>query len=88
MKADLDETGLDISPEVSAPAYGGSALNFQQENTTLYRSKSVMECKRSLLHFLFFKQGGMPELGGFWRDIWGIFGGHLGDIWMKFGGQL
>jgi len=23
------------------------------------------------------KQGGMPEFGGFGRDIWGIFGGHL-----------
>ena len=25
----------------------------------------------------FCKQGGMPEFGGLFVDIWGIFGGHL-----------
>ena len=30
----------------------------------------------------------MPEFGGFWRDIWGIFGGHLEDFWRKIAGNL
>ena len=25
----------------------------------------------------------MPEFGRFWRDIWGIFGGHLKDFVTK-----
>ena len=37
---------------------------------------------------VFLKQGGMPEFGGFWRDIWGIVGGNLEDVWMNFGGNL
>ena len=36
----------------------------------------------------FLKQGGMPEFGGFWRDIWGIFGGNLEDVWRIFRGKL
>ena len=37
---------------------------------------------------VFLKQGGMPEFGGFWRDIWGICGGDLEDLWRKFAGKL
>lgn len=40
---------------------------------------------RSRLYRGFKKQEGMPEFGGFWRDIWGIFGGNLEDIWRNFG---
>ena len=36
----------------------------------------------------FKKKGGMPEFGGLWRDIWGIFGGHLEDFWRKIVGNL
>ena len=30
----------------------------------------------------------MPEFGEFWRDIWGIFGGHLEDFWRTIAGNL
>ena len=34
------------------------------------------------------RRGGMPEFGGFWRNIWGIIGADLEDIGMNFGGNL
>ena len=36
----------------------------------------------------FLKQRGMPEFGGFGRDIWGIFGGHLEEFWRKIEGHV
>ena len=42
----------------------------------------------NIVYSFFCSQGGMPELGGFWRDIWGICGRNLEDVWRKFAGQL
>ena len=36
----------------------------------------------------FLKQGGMPEFGGFWRDISRTFGGHFDYFWRQFVGKL
>ena len=57
--------------------------------TQQYEKKSVFFAQ--VLDFLtgaLKKRGGMPESGGSFVDIWGIFGGYLQDMWRKIARTL
>ena len=72
--------------------------DWRNEKKNLFVSKSIVRPlgkklgpKSRGLEFCtgeFFKQGGMPEFGGFGRDIWRTFGGKLEEFWRKFVGKL
>ena len=83
----LDSGFWRISLSVFSLVHGPSLQSFKS-HMPVNIVQTHIECKPVKTYRVFLKQGGMPEFGGFWRDIWRIFGGHLEAFWRKIEGHL